>query len=338
MLGVSLVELVCLLEEQNRKKWILFCWMPILCVVYFGTSYAVYYSKDYGKIYPEYYRKLELDKPFVDKDSQVKFDSIVLEGENLDVSITSDEIRTYAEKCFSIKGKEIDDSKTRIATEEEFYGNIQKGNVIYSDKDETLMFIAKTDGFYFIDIAYAKERYFKNRTGYKYKLVDKTINSNEIKDVLCEYGIIIDGEVTDYVYGGRILCDTYREFIDGQVLYSYLKADFFEDKEVGKLELKYRFIDYDYGKNAKTIYGNIAQPKQAYDKLCQGECYAEGLYEAAQSGSVTITVKDYRLEVQRDNFGCLQYVYRFDIEPITAPDGTVIDRVFVPAMKSYYED
>ena len=103
------------------------------------------------------------------------------------------------------------------------------------------------------------------------------------------------------------------------------------------LKLRCLFEDYDYGRNSKKIYSDIVQPKQAYDKLCQGECYAEGLYEASQNGDVTITVKDYRLEVQRDNFGCLQYVYRFNIEPITAPDGTKIDRVFVPAMKSYYE-
>lgn len=340
MLGVSLFELVCLIKDQNRKrkKYILFCWLPILCVLYFGISYALYYSKDYGNIYPEYYRKLELDKLLVDKDSQVKFDSIVLEEKDLEVGITSDEIRTYAEKCFSIKGKEIDDSKSRIATEEEFCGNIEKGNVIYSDKDETVMFIAKTDGFYFIDKAYYEDTYFENKSDYKYELLDQSINSNEIKDVLRKYGIIIDGEAAGFEGGGRILYKNYRELIDGQVLYTYINAVFFEDKEVGNLELIYQFIDYDYGKNSKKIYGNIAQPDQAYDKLCQGECYAEGLYEATQRGNVTITVKDYRLEVQRDNFGCLQYVYRFDIEPITAPDGIVIDRVFVPAMKNYYED
>ena len=45
---------------------------------------------------------------------------------------------------------------------------------------------------------------------------------------------------------------------------------------------------------------------------------------------------DADIDICEDDKGYLEYVYVFYIEPIYTEDGTLIDRIYVPAMKSYY--
>ena len=325
-------------KAHNKKKYGIHIMPLMLCAVYFVTSYAFYYSKDYGNIYPKYYNKIKNDKLAVLNSKDLTFHDIILDDNHCSVSFSSDEIKTCAEKCFSMKGKKIDYSKTKIATEDTFGNMAVKGNIIYTDSEETVVFIARNWGFYFVDRQYYGDEFLEYGTDCKKDVTDENIEYDDIKSTLAQYGIEIKGEAKD---NDREKNSIYyindREIVDGGIRSIIIRADFFGKNELGMLKLRCLFEDYDYGRNSKKIYSDIVQPKQAYDKLCQGECYAEGLYEATQIGNVTITVNDYSLEVQRDNWGCLQYVYRFDIEPITVPDGTAIDRVFVPAMKSYYE-
>ena len=81
---------------------------------------------------------------------------------------------------------------------------------------------------------------------------------------------------------------------------------------------------------------NVVTEDKAFEKLCNGECYADGLNEAVKNGSVDIVIYNADIIVQRDDRGYMEYVYCFYIKPITTPDGTVIDMLYVPAMKSYY--
>ena len=81
----------------------------------------------------------------------------------------------------------------------------------------------------------------------------------------------------------------------------------------------------------------IVTVKQAYDKLCSGEFYTAMPVDLEEMDEINLKVEDISMEPERDSRGCLEYVYCFYIEPITTPDGIEIDRVFVPAMKSYYE-
>ena len=80
----------------------------------------------------------------------------------------------------------------------------------------------------------------------------------------------------------------------------------------------------------------IVSVQEAYNKLYNGECYSPGLEKMYGADCINIDIQNVRLVLQVDNLNCYEYVYCFYIEPITTPDGTEIDRLFVPAMKSYY--
>ena len=96
------------------------------------------------------------------------------------------------------------------------------------------------------------------------------------------------------------------------------------------------FGSYLLDKNYGQGLNKIVSIKEAYKKLCNGEGYAKGLVELCSKGKVDIEVKDVDIVMHIDNMNCYEHVYCFYIEPITAPDGTLIDRIYVPAMKSYY--
>ena len=76
--------------------------------------------------------------------------------------------------------------------------------------------------------------------------------------------------------------------------------------------------------------------EEAYEKLCEGRCYAEGLVEAVDKGIVDINVTSVRMIMQRDSMDCLQYVYCFDVEPIEVNGQAPITKIYVPAMKINY--
>ena len=339
--GVLIAKSFCVLfDKQCPKKRLYIYLLPILVsILYFVLSNRMYYCKEYGDIYPRYYKKLETNHFTVDKKNNVNFQKEFVPRERSEISFTSDEIRLYAEKYFSLKGRKIDYSKTRIALEEEFWGNIQKGDIVYTDKEETLMFIGKPYGFYFIDLKYYGKAYLDDPfEGIGRDFVDKTIECDDANRILSMYGINILGKACDYDNSGaNIAYVSHKEIVDGKIATIKVLVDFYEDNDPGKINVMYYYTNYDYREKTDDICQDIVQPEQAYEKILCGECYAENLYEQSKNMIVNIKVTDYMLEIQRDNLNCLQYVYCFCIEPIIADDGTVIDRIYVPAMKSYYE-
>lgn len=307
--------------------------MPLgLGVLYFALSYLLYYRYPYGNLYPNYYRRIQ-EHVNVEVD-----DSVMLSEEEVvqpaSTIISTDELRDTAEKYFSLYGKEIDDTIYKVVPNYDKSGkNKYEWDIVWTDSEEKLIFIANPRGFIFYNMAYYGDDYFEDDRN-----VDSEqfihLSDEETRKVLKKYNVNMVGEIQplspESGDENTFSCLVDKEIEDGYLCRYLMGCQFVNDGELARLTL----LTSIYMDN-QSVY--LASPKQAYDKLCQGECYAEGLYEASQNGDVNITVKDYRLEVQRDNFGCLQYVYRFGIEPITAPDGTKIDRVFVPAMKSYYE-
>ena len=324
-------------KSANIKNTIM-CMIPLaLCIVYFAFSYMLYYRHPYGNIYPDYYRNLPQEHIYIAVD-----DSVTLLDEEVVQSasaiISTDELRETAEKYFSLYGKSIDDLKVKAAPDFDKSGHrAQEWDIVWTDSEEKLIFIAKPCGFIFYNMAYYGDDYFEND---RYVDSEQFIHlpDEETRKVLKRYDVNMVGEIRPLSSNPEsdrgISSSVDKELMDGYLSWFTVKYEFVKGKELGCLDVW--IMQFRLNKDINNVRVYLASPKQAYDKLCQGECYAEGLYEASQNSNLTITVNDSSLEVQRDNWGCLQYVYRFDIEPITAPDGTEIDRVFVPAMKSYY--
>ena len=85
------------------------------------------------------------------------------------------------------------------------------------------------------------------------------------------------------------------------------------------------------------IRGNEFDLARINGKLCNGEGYAMGLVQLCENSNVNIVVNDVDIVMHINNMNCYEYVYCFCVDPIVSVDETVIDKIYVPAMKSYYK-
>ena len=89
-----------------------------------------------------------------------------------------------------------------------------------------------------------------------------------------------------------------------------------------------------FAKLYKASDTNVISTEEAYQKLCNGGGFIEDF--DGDIGVNEVVVTDADIDICEDDKGYLEYVYVFYIEPIYTEDGTLIDRIYVPAMKSYY--
>ena len=239
----------------------------------------------------------------------------------------------------NIDVKTIDKSKTKILLDNETDGKATKGDLILYDSDKTVMFIVKKSGFLFVDNAYYGDNYLLDSFDKKTEMLDGSMSSDDKKNALVEYGIEIDEKCRN-ISNNDASCwfKNYEELNDGVWRMISVKCDFFENNEVGMLEVGIYFDYKECGMDQRIAceYNDVILPEQAFEKIKEGKFYVDTRNVFSGNGKIDLIVCDYNLQVRKDNFNCLQYVYCFYIEPITTPEGTEIDRVFVPAMKSYY--
>jgi len=330
LIGIGFVELVkrIILKEKKKIKCILVQLPLILAFLVYGISYLVYFRHDFGNIYPQYYKAIERNKINVSMSDDVELSGYEWTP-NGDMSFSVDELRKYAEYYFSMYGKEIDDEKTVIDRHEQY------DIIEWTDKEELLYFEAYKGGFSF-SVLDGLER-------------SEGISPLEIPNILKDYGINFEVDESKIYVQPEATHSimNWNHFSDGIYSFDSVFAVLNEENRVSWITCsRYFFVDIKvicedeynnvyYVGNPEKYY-EIVSPQQAYDKLCAGEGYAEGLVEAADKGKLDIHVTDYHVEVHRDDLDCLQYVYCFDVEPIEVEGQAPITKIYVPAMKINY--
>ena len=175
-------------------------------------------------------------------------------------------------------------------------------------------------------------------------------NNNQLEDMLDSIGVLYKRKEGNVWFENAVSFTSYNEISDGVYERCYVYIEFDENKnpifsdinstvEWGLTVNHWKLKDYSWyimPNWSGQGLNKIVSIEESYKKLCNGEGYAKGLVELCSKGKVDIEVKDVDIVMHIDNMNCYEHVYCFYIEPITAPDGTLIDRIYVPAMKSYY--
>ena len=336
-IGIGFIVVVCYIAKKQIKPGkVLFAQIPLIFTMLLYTYlYTLYYTNIWGNVYPEYYQKTDPGKINAVCDIEY-FSEQSYERQNC---FTQGDIEELSDRLFEMVGGKAD-SKVDIIDNDIYsvYPRLPKGGKFEVRKDfnSNYGFISKINGD---RILFCNLHQIENLEN-----VITCSDENTVCNILRRIGInigddteksIVENEFKYYditEVGDDIYQDSFihvKLTNEGEIIYvhvsTYLSWGILNDSGM------FRRFDTYQGED------KIVNVKQAYDKLCNGEFYTAMPVDLEEMDEINLKVEDISMEPERDSRGCLEYVYCFYIEPITTPDGIEIDRVFVPAMKSYYE-
>lgn len=186
----------------------------------------------------------------------------------------------------------------------------------------------------------------------KSKKLNIYYSDEELQELLDKIGMRYYPRADKRMFGNAASFTSYNEISDGIYESTSVYIEF--DEEGNPMNSKiYSSIDFGLTVNKYGIINNpcwyimpnyekqgldrIVSLERAYGKLCNGEGYAVGLVQLCENSNVNIVVNDVDIVMHINNMNCYEYVYCFCVDPIVSVDGTVIDKIYVPAMKSYYK-
>jgi len=339
LIGVGIMVLCMHVINKCRVNNItmIFSQLPIfITFVAYMVMYFIYFTNVLGDIYPDYYKELDSNRikvSYLGEESLSEFKSypsLVDEKDYIE----------YAEKLFSMNDAKIDESKTKyigsiypmtegtnyeciMNSEEDIFfcysqGSINRGVFIFGKTDRDTL-----------DEMYGNINYTEEEMRNILKKCGINIPESwhiDIEGNICNYSYYC--EDADGIYTNK---EFQARFDDkGVPYYIAVGMDFFW--QITGVDGTYKYII----SSKKYDDITIINAEQAYEKLCEGKCYAKGLVETVDKGSVDINVKSVQMVMQRDDINCLQYVYCFDVEPIEVEGQAPITKIYVPAMKLNY--
>ena len=357
VVGISLYFLVsyCIRKASIWKR-VLCLIVPSIMLMYITMQYIICCTNVWGNLY-----KLS-DKYKIVGDLQInyseeKFKNIMRERKSCMYSLfTQRELNELEKKLFYNVGVnkyntyiEKNNTITQLPTGAIFRKSINSdGRYIFGvEMDQPRCNIV------FIDL----ERYEKLEESVvksgEHVLNEVDVNSEEINNMIkvfdSQLGMEINLNKNDVVLKDNCTNDIYfKQYIQiAKDVYNYQSYKINIDEQ-GNIILFELYDRVDCGWDNLKMYrdnswysdfyradDNIAvQIEDAYQKLCNGGGFIEDF--DGDIGVNDVVVTDADIDICEDDKGYLEYVYVFYIEPIYTEDGTLIDRIYVPAMKSYY--
>lgn len=346
-IGISVFYTAKLIEEKGRMRKIPLYLLPLFIgMLYCLSQYMVCYTNRWGNVYPNDYVPLSpecLNVTYSDKYHGCT--TIASLGSLLTKEDTKELIRRLFESV-GVTEYSIVSEYDAIDTGVEYWKYVSEDGryIIFLPKGKTSL------NLLFLDML----NYEKKGE----QITRLECDSEEFKgilDALKNVGINVkpnkNSEMIRDNKSHEVRFEDKTKFEDDIYIYHEFRVKVDEEGKLEKLRIE---SDVWHGwilrrssrfKSGNEKYSSFYNPEEldnvvtedmALEKLCNGECYADGLNEAVKNGSVDIVIYNSDIKVQRDDRGYMEYVYCFYIEPITAPDGTVIDMLYVPALKSYY--
>lgn len=334
LVGVGIVILLNDITKKSDidKKKLLISQVPVCIVlVTYGIMYILYFTNMFRSVYPDYYEKIDSNRLNVTYmcDKPIEYQIQYFRG-----LFTEEEFGLFTEKMFNMYETKVDESKTLIY-ETDSHDGINGGPFFErktNDKENIFCYL-DTDSSsidFRVEISEEQEMEYENLV-YTEKQVEKFFKKCDIK---------VPRKTTLHVKGNKAHFYQWYEIADGVYSNTNISASFDDKGRPYKLSIS-SSISWEITKNSDfldldtvLLRENSLSPEEAYENLCAGECYAEGLVEATQNGKVDVVVNNVRMVLHTDNLNCRQYVYCFDVEPIEVEGQTPITKIYVPAMNN----
>lgn len=348
-IGISVFYTAKLIEEKGRMRKIPLYLLPLFIgMLYCLSQYMVCYTNRWGNVYPNDYVPLSPECLNVTYSDEYEYYTV---DPSLYSMLTKEDTKELIRRLFESVGVteySIETGYDGIRVCEEYWQYVSEDGryiIILPKGNSSLQLL-------FLDMLNYEG---DDRREMETRLECDSEEFKGILDALKNVGIIFKPNKNNEIYRNNktreVLIQDATSFEDDIYIYHEFRVKVDEEGKLKKLRiesdvwhgwsLRYRSRFKSGNEKFSSFYNpeeldNVVTEDMALEKLCNGECYADGLNEAVKNGSVDIVIYNSDIKVQRDDRGYMEYVYCFYIEPITAPDGTVIDMLYVPALKSYY--
>ena len=335
-IGIGFIVVVCYIAKKQIKPGkVLFAQIPLIFTMLLYTYlYTLYYTNIWGNVYPEYYQKTDPGKINAVCDIEY-FSEQSYERQNC---FTQGDIAELSDRLFEMVGEKAD---SRIDIFENNELPLISIGAKYEGKKDTNGNYELVKGINWDELLFCNSVQIKDISNMENFFNDRM--EEEAQKLLKDIGINLGENAEKSVREYEVEYSDLTEMSDGIFQRSYIAVSFTKSGEILYLNvssfLRWGILnDSGMFRRFDTYQGEdkIVNVKQAYDKLCNGEFYTAMPVDLEEMDEINLKVKEVSMEPERDSRGCLEYVYCFYIEPITTPDGTEIDRVFVPALKNYY--
>lgn len=320
--------------EKKDTRNIILAQIPLIISAFLYTGiYMFYYTNIYLSIYPDYYEKIDADR------LNVKVPKGISEYDRLDQiylssALSDEQCERITERLFLIDDSEIDESSKKSFSIEP-RRMARRWNICTNAEGTKESYTNGNRIFYrTIPELVGGEDQIESLD----KVIERFCNEMDIEETIDWRSINLKlYEMTEVEDGIYWRCDISMSFNKNENIdWFEVENDVYGGGGIYKWEEKVK--DWVYSINFLEQGKNrIVTPKQAVEKLRNGEGYAKGLVALQDKQRTDISVIGFRCMLEVNGMGYYEYVYCFYIDPITTDEGIIIDRIYVPAMKSYYK-